>query len=640
MKFMASAEAQKLLNKTIEDAPSAGTTPASGTGGPSVVEPVTALSTDVTARITTAMILALNEIDRQAKMLKLKEAGQKAAKELAINFAKGLVTNTVKATAAIKNLALNIGSALMETAQLISTGFKAFGDLVRFDFNKALADLDGFLNDVTKFFIVTIPAMPIYFKSGFEMIQSFLSGMLSRLPEITTYISNAINQITALIIQYGPQIISDGISLISSLLSGIVSSAPQLISGIVFLLNQLSASLIEHGPQMVNDAGTLIIALITGLVAAAPQLIQAALTIITSLATFILDNLPEIILLGVQLVISLITGIAQALPTLIQAIVDNLPAILDAIITAFPLIIQAIADNLPMIIEAIMRAIPMIIVALIAALPDILLAILSMASSIAQGLFDGLVAGIKGLFKGIGDVFGKYILDPIKNFFGIHSPSTVFSSLGGDMIQGMINGLLSAGAGIWNAVSGIFTGLWDNIKNIFSGAVDLGKSIVGGVSSGISGVTNAVTGTVSNIVNDPLGSLGAFGEKTISAVGGAAQAVGGAVSNVASSAVSAVSSGLKKLKFWASGTNSAPAGLAVVGERGPELLQMGGGERVYPSNITEKIMAGLSNFGGLGNMGLAGAGGITIHNVITAPVMIDGRQTARAVYENWDKVNR
>jgi hypothetical protein len=31
----------------------------------------------------------------------------------------------------------------------------------------------------------------------------------------------------------------------------------------------------------------------------------------------------------------------------------------------------------------------------------------------------------------------------------------------------------------------------------------------------------------------------------------------------------------------ADGTSSAPAGLALVGERGPELVQMGGGERVY-----------------------------------------------------------
>lgn len=42
---------------------------------------------------------------------------------------------------------------------------------------------------------------------------------------------------------------------------------------------------------------------------------------------------------------------------------------------------------------------------------------------------------------------------------------------------------------------------------------------------------------------------------------------------------------------YASGTSSAAAGLAMVGERGPELMRMSGGERVYNTNETAAIMA-------------------------------------------------
>lgn len=47
----------------------------------------------------------------------------------------------------------------------------------------------------------------------------------------------------------------------------------------------------------------------------------------------------------------------------------------------------------------------------------------------------------------------------------------------------------------------------------------------------------------------------------------------------------------------ATGTDSAARGLAWVGEKGPELMQMGGGERIYPADISRRIasrMAGLS----------------------------------------------
>ena len=40
---------------------------------------------------------------------------------------------------------------------------------------------------------------------------------------------------------------------------------------------------------------------------------------------------------------------------------------------------------------------------------------------------------------------------------------------------------------------------------------------------------------------------------------------------------------------YAAGTNYAASGLALVGERGPELMLMRGGERVIPANETERI---------------------------------------------------
>lgn len=40
------------------------------------------------------------------------------------------------------------------------------------------------------------------------------------------------------------------------------------------------------------------------------------------------------------------------------------------------------------------------------------------------------------------------------------------------------------------------------------------------------------------------------------------------------------------------GTLSARRGLALVGERGPELVAFGGGERVYPAHQTKTMLSG------------------------------------------------
>lgn len=50
-------------------------------------------------------------------------------------------------------------------------------------------------------------------------------------------------------------------------------------------------------------------------------------------------------------------------------------------------------------------------------------------------------------------------------------------------------------------------------------------------------------------------------------------------------------------KGWATGVNNAPSGLALVGEQGPELIDMHGGERVYNASTTEKIFSSAGNGG-------------------------------------------
>ena len=52
---------------------------------------------------------------------------------------------------------------------------------------------------------------------------------------------------------------------------------------------------------------------------------------------------------------------------------------------------------------------------------------------------------------------------------------------------------------------------------------------------------------------------------------------------------------------FATGTNNAPRGLAVVGERGPELVRFNGGEQVIPNHA-------------IGNMGVAGTGGSVVQH--------------------------
>lgn len=601
-------------------------------------EETAALTADVSGRITTAMILALNEIDRQAKMTKA--AGVDAAKTFLVNFAKGMKSNLSKATNAVKNAVGNIAKAAR-------TGFKLFSSLIRFNPQAALDDLQVFLDDIKKFFTTTLPAMPIYFKAGKNMIADFLRGMRQDIGQTKTIIGNVIGEISMLTISSAPQLIADGFFILLKLMEGLAGSSDTISQTIVEVIGFLAGALIANADDIIKLGLAIVAGIIVGVFQAMPSLAQS-----------ILDGFIDLFTEA-----DLVSGILIVLAAAIAgyAIAVNAAAIATAVMTTATTIATAaqMAWNVAMnanpigLVVAGIAALTAVILLLIANWEEVTAAVggfFSVIKDVGMNLINGLIEGIKaaasGIWNGIKSVFTG-IVDAIKGFFGIHSPSTVFAGIGGNMIQGLINGILSAGGAIWSAVKGVFTGLLDNIKNVFSGALDLGKSVVSAIGDGVKGVASGAVELAKDAGGAIVSGAKAAGSAIVSGVktaGGAlasgASAVGGAIASGASSVVSGAGKALKKLKFWATGTESAPPGLAVVGENGPELVQLRGGERIYPagetSSILSSIMGGLQSFMGGGSLG--GSNGLTIHNMITAPVVIDGRQTARAVYENWDKV--
>ena len=477
-----------------------------------------------------------------------------------------------------------IGSGFSFIKDVFSKGFSLLSKLAKFDPNAMLASLQEFLTGLENFFTVDLALSPVWLKSAFEMIGSFLSGIIQNLPAITKTFDNAIDGLVKLIIDYAP--------------------------------------------EFIKSAGKIIISFAKGIVKALPELVNAAVLILSEMVDLLLGGLPDLIKAGVEMVGAIINGLGKALPDLIYAIVNALPEIITAIITAFPMIVQAIIDNTPAIIEAVLYAIPLIAMAIIQSIPELLVAIGKVAWSLIEGLLAGISAAFTGLFKGIGDLFWNWIIKPIRKLFGINSPSTVFSGLGGDMIQGLINGILSAGSAIWNAVKGVFTGLWDNIKNVFSGAWDLGKSVVSAIGDGIKGVASGAWDLAKSAGDAIVSGVKSAG----SAIASGAKAVGGAIASGASALVSGAGNLLSKLKFWDVGSPNISA---------DHLAMVHKGERIVPKTFNQDVMSGntmmlapealssiMASFTGLGKQS------VNISGVV--PVIINDREIGRAAFEWLD----
>ena len=109
-------------------------------------------------------------------------------------------------------------------------------------------------------------------------------------------------------------------------------------------------------------------------------------------------------------------------------------------------------------------------------------------SNIISGLVDGIKAGIQWVKDAIGNI-GSTIVNGIKGFFGIKSPSTLMADLGSSIISGLVQGLKNA---------------LGSIKDIVGTVFQYGKDIANGLANGISNAAgnalNAVKNTASSIV--------------------------------------------------------------------------------------------------------------------------------------------
>lgn len=283
-----------------------------------------------------------------------------------------------------------------------------------------------------------------------EGATNLVTGLMAALPSVLSVLADVaptvINTLVPALIELLPQITQTGIDVIVSLAQGIADALPQLIpaatDAIIKIVEVLTSP--ENLGNLIDAALAIILALVDGLVDAAPKLIAAVPDIIANLVTAIIVNMPKILEAGVEITMSLADGLIKALPELIAAIPNLILGI-----------VQGIIDNLPEIIMAGPKIIVALATGLIEAIPDIVMVIPQLIRSIVDTFlsFDwgsigkNIVEGIKNGFVNMWNSFKQTVenvftglVDGVKSFLGIASPSKVFAGIGGYMAEGLGQG--------------------------------------------------------------------------------------------------------------------------------------------------------------------------------------------------------
>lgn len=304
---------------------------------------------------------------------------------------------------------------------------------------------------------------------------------------------------------------------VHGLLDAILPLGQTLISALGPILAML--------PGLFKMVVSAITPLLTVVVQVASELISALVPVIQTLISSILPPLISIFKAVLPVILGLVPVITQLVETLagilIPVIESLMPIVssvfegIGAVIEAIVPIIEGIVKTIAAIMEgdwgAVWEGVKETVSAAFAFLDTMIEQALQVGKDIIQGLIDGIVSLVSGVGDAISDVANS-IIKWFKSILGIASPSKVFQNFGKDILQGLINGIKSLVSSVGNAVTSVgtkmislFTNAKNKVVNVFNSLVTTVKGAVtrlgSGVRSGISSVVSTITGISGKITS-------------------------------------------------------------------------------------------------------------------------------------------
>jgi hypothetical protein len=168
------------------------------------------------------------------------------------------------------------------------------------------------------------------------------------------------------------------------------------------------------------------------------------------------------------------------------AIIGSIPQLVTAGVQLFISLIQ----NLPTIIQEIVKAVPQIIRGLTMAFSDGVSQMWNIGKELIMGLWNGIASLKDWLWDSVKSVFSG-VINGVKKFLGINSPSKVFAEIGDSMGEGV-------GVGFVGAMDEVSRQMQDAIPTSFDTDFDVRGSYKGGGYGGaVSGNNTTVTQNIS-----------------------------------------------------------------------------------------------------------------------------------------------
>ncbi len=371
--------------------------------------------------------------------------------------------------------------------------------------------------------------------AALPMLQSFLDFILEHMPQVRSVLSSVFGT-----------------------LSNVVAAVLPLLMN---LIEQALPPLIDLFTQVANDVLPPVISLLSDII---QSVLPILIDLFSSIATTILPPLIDLLKMLVNDVlpplIDLFMNVVEAvLPPLMDLFKTLINTLLPPLITLFKQVIDAV---LPVLIELFNQFTDTVLPPLMELINEIVAVIMPPLLDIFNELAEVVLPLVMEVFQAL-----LPVIEPIMNMIAAVI-KTALSLIKGDW------------EGVWNGIRDFFSAYLDYIIELVEGFKNTFGAIFDAIGKHIENVWDGIVGNIKGAINYIIGAINAFirGVNNVK-VPDWVPGVGGKGINI------------KEIPMLVKGGEIIQRGHAIVGEAGPELLELPQGAKVKPLNNNNKEVA-------------------------------------------------
>ena len=357
------------------------------------------------------------------------------------------------------------------------------------------------------------------------------------------------------------------VSIFKSILDSITGVATGIWASITSVFTSIRDTIVNIATSIwttITSVFTSVWSTITSITTSIWNTIKSVFTAIWNVIVAILTPILTIFEAIFKLILAVVILVLYAIWTKMKAVWTSITLTIITVLTTIWNVIKSVWTSITLTIITVLTAIWGVIVSvwtsITLAITTVLTAIWNVITMVWTSITTTITTAVTAVWTVISSVFST--------IFGV--VSGIFTSVWGVVV--------SIWTSISTTISGVVTGIWTTVTVGFNSAKDSIVGIFTSIKDTVFNVFGSIWSGIKGIINNGIGLINGF-------IHGVNKVVG------AANKVPGVNIGLVgDIPTFAKGTNSAPGGLSLVGEEGPEFINLRKGTSVTTADKTNKIL--------------------------------------------------